>query len=135
MSTPLDILATCDDASISATARIVRLAFALGVDNFVAAKAPNFNKVLQSSTSEQQRVQQELLRNNKKPETSTRLGIWFGTRGSEVQILSPRPYCSNTYGPCQVSAQEANRGNPYEHWAMSSRMTAGDIDKNVFRRE
>ena len=97
MSTPLDILATCDDASISATARIVRLAFALGVDNFVAAKAPNFNKVQQSSTSEQQRVQQELLRNNKKPETSTRLGIWFGTRGSEVQILSPRPYFSKRY--------------------------------------
>jgi hypothetical protein len=25
-------------------------------------------------------------------------GIWFGTRGSEVQILSPRPYFSIRYG-------------------------------------
>ena len=31
-------------------------------------------------------------------EGSTRLGTGFGTRGSEVQILSPRPMFSRTYG-------------------------------------
>jgi hypothetical protein len=38
-----------------------------GVDNFVAEKASNFNKVQQSSTSRPQRLQQQSLRINKNP--------------------------------------------------------------------
>jgi hypothetical protein len=59
------------------------------VDDFVAAKALSFNKVQQSSTRRPQTVLQQSLRNNKNPQISIRFGIWFGTRGSEVQILSP----------------------------------------------
>src|ERR1035437_280280 len=29
-------------------------------------------------------------------------GIWFGTRGSEVQILSPRPIFSTRYGRSEI---------------------------------
>jgi len=52
------------------------------VDDFVAAKAPNFNKFQQSSTSGPQTVQQQSLKNNRIQQVSTRLGIWFGTRRS-----------------------------------------------------
>jgi hypothetical protein len=37
------------------------------VDDFVAKKASNFNKVQQRSTSRQQRLQQESVRINKNP--------------------------------------------------------------------
>jgi hypothetical protein len=37
--------------------------------------------------------------------------IWFGTRGSEVQILSPRPLKSITYSGTNIlGAPVANRG-------------------------
>jgi len=62
------------------------------VDDFVAAKAPNFNKVQQSSTSGLQTIQQQSLRNNRNPQTSTSFNIWFGTRRPVVQIHSPRPF-------------------------------------------
>ena len=65
-----------------------------GVDDFVAAKAPNFNKVQQSSTGGPQTFQQQSLKNNKNQQTSTKLGIWFGTRRPVVQIHSPRPFFS-----------------------------------------
>ena len=54
------------------------------VDDFVTAKASNFNRVQQSSTSGLQRFQQESLRNHKFQQSSTGFGIWFGTRGSVV---------------------------------------------------
>ena len=73
---------------------VCEIRHSLTVVNFVAAKAPNFNKVQQSSTSGPQTIQQQSLRINKIPQTSTRLGIWFGTRRPEVQILSPRPFFS-----------------------------------------
>jgi hypothetical protein len=60
------------------------------VDDFETAKAPNFDKIQYSSTSGSQTIQQESLRTNKIPSTSTRLGIWFGTRRPVVQIHSPR---------------------------------------------
>ena len=52
------------------------------VVDFVAAKAPSFNKIQQSSTSGLQTVQQQSLKNNKIQQFSTTLGIWFGTRRS-----------------------------------------------------
>jgi hypothetical protein len=61
------------------------------VDEFEVAKASNFNKSQQLSTSGVQQVQYQSVKNNKFQQVSIRIGIWFGTRGSEVQILSPRP--------------------------------------------
>jgi hypothetical protein len=43
----------------------LRPVFALAVDDFVTAKAPDFNKIQQSSTSRPQAFQQESLKNNK----------------------------------------------------------------------
>src|SRR6478672_12990596 len=56
---------------------------------FCAEKASNFNKSQQLSTSGVQQVQYQSVRNNKFQQVSIRVGICFGTRGSEVQILSP----------------------------------------------
>jgi hypothetical protein len=61
------------------------------VDDFVALKAPKFNSNQQTSTSSPQQVQHQSVTNNRIQQISISLGIWFGTRGSEVQILSPRP--------------------------------------------
>ena len=61
------------------------------VDDFVAVKAHDFNKAQQTSISRQQQVPQQSLGINKIQQISISSGIWFGTRGSEVQILSPRP--------------------------------------------
>jgi hypothetical protein len=61
------------------------------VVDFVAAKASRILKAQQLSTSGLQQVQYQSLKNRKIQQISIRLGIWFGIRGSEVQILSPRP--------------------------------------------
>jgi hypothetical protein len=80
------------------------------VDDFVTAKAPNFNKIQQGSTSEPQTIQQESLRNNKIPQTSTSLVTWFGTRRPEVQILSPRPFFPIAYlGRLVFSSHDSRR--------------------------
>ena len=50
------------------------------VDDFVTAKAPDFNMIQQGSTSRPQTIQQESLKINKILQTSTSLGTWFGTR-------------------------------------------------------
>jgi hypothetical protein len=44
-----------------------------------------------------QQLQHQSLGNNKILQVSIGNGIWFGTRGSEVQILSPRPIFSYIY--------------------------------------
>jgi hypothetical protein len=46
--------------------------------------------------TESQTVQYQSITTNKIPQISISTGIWFGTRGSEVQILSPRPFVSST---------------------------------------
>ena len=71
---------------------LFRIFFVLSVDNFVTAKASDFNKIQQSSSSRQQTFQQESLRIHKIPQGSISLCTWFGTRRPEVQILSPRPF-------------------------------------------
>jgi hypothetical protein len=68
-----------------------------GVGKIEAAKASNFNKEQEISTGCSQKIQYQSVRNNKFQQVSIPLGIWFGTRGSEVQILSPRPIFSITY--------------------------------------
>ena len=60
----------------------------LAVDDFVAAKASDFNKEQLLSTNGVQEVQYQSIGNNRIPQSSIGIGIWFGTRGSEVQILS-----------------------------------------------
>jgi hypothetical protein len=64
---------------------------------FCAEKASDFNKSQQLSTSGVQQVQYQSVKNNKLQQNSIGFGIWFGTRGSEVQILSPRPFFSAAY--------------------------------------
>jgi hypothetical protein len=65
------------------------------VGDFVTAKAPEFNKVQQISTSEPQTIQQESLRIHRVLQSSTRFSTWFGTRRPVVQIHSPRPFVSS----------------------------------------
>ena len=62
------------------------------VDDFVAVKASKSHKVQRTSTSGLQQVQYQSVKNYKIPQRSIGDRIWFGTRGSEVQILSPRPF-------------------------------------------
>ncbi len=66
------------------------------VDDFVAVKASKSHKVQRTSTSGPQQVQYQSVKNYKIPQRSIGDRIWFGTRGSEVQILSPRPIFSIT---------------------------------------
>jgi hypothetical protein len=68
------------------------IAYTKIVDDFVTAKASEFNKIQQGSISRPQTIQRETLRIHKILQSSTRFGIWFGTRRPEVQILSPRPF-------------------------------------------
>src|ERR1044071_3657516 len=69
----------------------------LTVGKNVTLKASNFNKAQQLSTNGMQQVQYQSVRNIKFQRISIGFGIWFGTRGSEVQILSPRPIFSIRY--------------------------------------
>jgi len=62
------------------------------VDDFVAVKAHDFNRVQSLSITRPQQVQQQSLGSHRILQVSITHGIWFGTRGSEVQILSPRPF-------------------------------------------
>jgi hypothetical protein len=59
---------------------------------FCAEKASAFNKSQQLSTGGPQQVQYQSFKNLKFQQISISYGIWFGTRGSEVQILSPQPF-------------------------------------------
>src|SRR5712691_5218451 len=61
------------------------------VDDFEAERASKFNKIQTNSNSSPQRLQYQSIRNSRIPRISIIDGTWFGTRGSEVQILSPRP--------------------------------------------
>jgi hypothetical protein len=66
------------------------------VDNFVAARAPDFNKIQQTSMGRPQTLQHQSLKINRNSYIPIRLEIWFGTRRSVVQIHSPRPFLSTT---------------------------------------
>ncbi len=61
------------------------------VVEIVAVKALWNNTKPQFSISRLQRIQSKLLIITRFQRDSTSRRIWFGTRGSEVQILSPRP--------------------------------------------
>src|ERR1700687_462375 len=83
----------------------------LAVDDFVAVKAPKPNRNQQISNSSVQQVQQQSLGINKIQQISISSGIWFGTRGSEVQILSPRPNIlqSINCGVCEIRVRRVVR--------------------------
>jgi hypothetical protein len=51
------------------------------VDDFVAAKASDFNKSQQLSMSGVQQIQYQSVKNRRFLQTSIRVGIWFGTKG------------------------------------------------------
>ena len=67
------------------------------VVDFVAVKAPGINAEPQLSRAWPRRVQSKAVKITRFRQTSISREIWFGTRGSEVQILSPRPIKSITY--------------------------------------
>jgi len=56
---------------------------------FCAEKASNFNKSQQLSPSGSQQFQYQSIKSNQFQQSSLGICLWFGTRGSEVQILSP----------------------------------------------
>ncbi len=62
------------------------------VGDFEAVEASGLNRIQQHSTSNPQQVQQQSVGDSRILQVSISTGIWFGTRGSEVQILSPRPF-------------------------------------------
>ena len=66
----------------------------VAVDDFVTVRASMFNANQQLSTRSVQQVQHQSVRNYRFQQISLTCEIWFGTRGSEVQILSPRPIIS-----------------------------------------
>ncbi len=61
------------------------------VGKIVAVRALDFNRIHQVSNTNTQLIPQQSLENAQILQISISCGIWFGTRGSEVQILSPRP--------------------------------------------
>jgi hypothetical protein len=63
----------------------------------VTVKASNFNRGQQLFTNVLQQVQHQSFKNRKFQQVSMASGIWFGTGGSKVQILSPRPIFSIAY--------------------------------------
>jgi hypothetical protein len=62
----------------------------MNVDDFVAAKASNFNKSQMPSTNGPQQVQHQSLKSNKFQQVSIRVGIWFGTRCSTQRPFDPK---------------------------------------------
>jgi hypothetical protein len=80
-----------------------RLLFAdFGVVDFVAVAPLQFTAVHHVSTRGFQTAQNKSLGITEFQQISTSIEIWFGTRGSEVQILSPRPINSNYLLRCQT---------------------------------
>src|SRR6185437_2808235 len=69
------------------------------VDDFETVRSAELNRALQLSTRGLQQLQKQSLRNCKILQLSESLKIWFGTRGSEVQILSPRPIILHPNNP------------------------------------
>jgi hypothetical protein len=65
------------------------------VDDSVAVGPPEINRVQSTVGAGLQLVQPQALAIYRIQYSSTRARIWFGTRGSEVQILSPRPFVFN----------------------------------------
>ena len=62
-----------------------------------ALQALRNNTEPQHSTTRLQIIQYKTVKNNEFQQISITSRIWFGTRGSEVQILSPRPFFSRVY--------------------------------------
>ncbi|HZL65975.1 MAG TPA: hypothetical protein VFC29_01450, partial [Candidatus Limnocylindrales bacterium] len=62
------------------------------VVEIVTVKASKNLKLQQISTTGTQQVPYQSVTNLNFQQISITYGIWFGTRGSEVQILSPRPF-------------------------------------------
>jgi hypothetical protein len=66
------------------------------VDDFVAAKAPNFNKIRQSSTSRQQTIQKESLRNDEIQQVSITFAPGSGSGGRWFKSNPPDHMFSTT---------------------------------------
>ena len=94
----------------------------LTVDDFAAVKAHDFNRIQQLSTSSPQQVQQQAVGGHRFRQVSISAGTWFGTRGSEVQILSPRPILSTTFKYPRSALWEWQRFSgfrkPHKHFSI-----------------
>ena len=100
--------------------------FRTAVVKFVAAKAPRNLKDPQVLVDGLQIIPSKALKKGEFQQTSTVAVPWFGTRGSEVQILSPRPIKSMTYrmtdptlwcwARCSTAERRVNIGFLAEAW-------------------
>jgi len=68
------------------------------VVKFVAAKASKTRKDQQASRRGLQVIPSKAVKIDEFQQVPIKSVTWFGTRGSEVQILSPRPIKSTAYG-------------------------------------
>ena len=96
---------TCGSPKFKTAARS---SFFASVVDFVTAKAPEFNRVQQTSTSRLQKIQQESLRIHKVLQGSTRFGTWFDIQRpcpphSQAPSSGPSPrtldLCQTEYSP------------------------------------
>jgi hypothetical protein len=69
------------------------------VGDSVAVKASKNHRVQQRLRNRPQQVQYQSVASSKFQQVSISFGTWFGTRGSEVQILSPRPFIFSDLQP------------------------------------
>ncbi len=76
---------------------------------------PRITTIHQISISSSQAAQYKSLGITAFHQISPRAGIWFGTRGSEVQILSPRPILSNN-----LRQQRTLKNRPTWFWPRCS---------------
>ena len=81
-----------------------------------------------------QSVQHQSIKNNKIPQISISNGIWFGTRGSEVQILSPRPFISSSYNRHETTIwfwpRCSSWSDPHKHCTASASHDAAAATKS-----
>jgi hypothetical protein len=86
--------------------------FQTGVVETVAVKALRNHSEPQFSTAWPQRIQSKAVNSAQFQQASTSRQNWFGTRGSEVRILSPRPTLeSTTYNTSPGTEKYGPRGH------------------------
>ena len=88
-----------------------RIVFAKwAVDDFVMVTPPKFTRFCYLSTRRCQVAHHKSLGIAQFHQISPRTGIWLGTRGSEVQILSPRPIFSMSVPETWVTERSGDIG-------------------------
>jgi S1-C subfamily serine protease len=94
------------------------------VVEIVTVKASKNLKLQQISTTGTQQVPYQSVTNLNFQQISITYGIWFGTRGSEVQILSPRPDVNARF-PANCSGLSLRVAPPDYHRLLVNGVIAG----------